>query len=71
MVEHGVESTSLDHDAMSAKDLVFFVLGGVAPMAVIVALLPLSIGLGNGAGVPGTYLIAGAVLALFAVGYVG
>ena len=47
----------------------FLVLGGVAPMAVIVALLPLSIGRGVGAGVPGTYLIAGAVLALLAVGY--
>ena len=43
---------------------------GVAPIGVVVALLTLSIALGNGAGVPGTYLIAGVVLALFAVGYV-
>ena len=34
-------------------------------------LLTLSIALGNGAGVPGTYLVAGVVLALFAAGYAG
>ena len=51
-------------------DIVFFVLAGVAPMGVVVALTVLAIALGNGAGVPGTYLIAGVVLALFAVGYV-
>jgi amino acid transporter len=39
-------------------------------MGVVVALLTLSIALGNGAGVPGTYLIAGVVLALFSAGYV-
>ena len=41
------------------------------PMDVVVALLTLSIALGNGAGVPGTYLVAGVVLALFAAGYAG
>jgi len=55
---------------MSTADIVFFVLAGVAPMGVVVALLTLSIALGNGAGVPGTYLIAGVVLALFSAGYV-
>ncbi len=55
---------------MSTADIVFFVLAGVAPMGVVVALLVLAIALGNGAGVPGTYLIAGGVLSLFAVGYV-
>ncbi len=60
----------LDGGAMSTADIVFFVLAGVAPMGVVVALLSLSIALGNGAGVPGTYLIAGVVLALFSAGYV-
>ena len=40
-------------------------------MDVVVALLTLSIALGNGAGVPSTYLVAGVVLALFAAGYAG
>ncbi|GAA0219984.1 APC family permease [Actinomadura nitritigenes] len=59
-----------DGGAMGTADIVFFVLAGVAPMGVVVALLTLSIALGNGAGVPGTYLIAGVVLALFSAGYV-
>jgi amino acid transporter len=56
--------------AMGTADIVFFVLAGVAPMGVGVALLTLSIARGNGAGVPGSYLIAGVVLALFSAGYV-
>jgi amino acid transporter len=55
---------------MGTADIVFFVLAGVAPMGVVVALLTLAIALGNGAGVPGTYLAVGAVLALFGAGYV-
>jgi len=56
---------------MGTADIAFFVLAGVAPTGVVVALLALSIALGNGAGVPGTYLVAGVVLALFATGYAG
>lgn len=56
--------------AMGTAGIVFFVVAGVAPMGVVVAVLSLSIALGNGAGVPGTYLIAGIVLALFSAGYV-
>jgi amino acid transporter len=48
--------------AMGTADIVFSVLVGVA-------LLILSIPVGNGAGVPGTYAVAGVVLALFAAGY--
>jgi amino acid transporter len=59
-----------DGGAMGTADIVFFVLAGVAPMGVVVALLTLSIALGDGAGVPGTYLVAGVVLALFSAGYV-
>lgn len=55
---------------MTTADVVFFVLAGVAPMGVVVSLTVLAIAVGNGAGVPGTYLVAGIVLALFAVGYV-
>ncbi len=56
--------------AMSTADIVFFVLAGVAPMGAVVALLSLAVALGNGPGVPGSYLIAGAALALFSAGYV-
>lgn len=60
----------LEAGAMGTAEIVFFVLAGVAPMGAVVALLALSIALGNGPGVPGTYLIAGIVLALFSAGYV-
>ena len=56
----------LERGAMGTADIVFFVLAGVAPMGVVVALLTLSIALGNGAGVPGTYAVV-AVLAWFEV----
>ncbi len=64
------QDADLGSGTLSTKDIVFFVLAGVAPMGVVVGILSLSIALGNGPGVPGTYLIAGAVLALFAIGYV-
>lgn len=63
-------SDRLEQGAMGTADIVFFVLAGVAPMGAVVALVSLSVVLGNGAGVPGTYLLAGIVLALFATGYV-
>lgn len=55
---------------MGTADIVFFVLAAVSPMGVVVAVLALAIALGNGAGVPGTYVVAGVLLALFAAGYV-
>ena len=55
---------------MGTWDIVFFVLAGVSPIGAMVAIFGLSVALGNGAGVPGTYAIACLVLALFAVGYV-
>ena len=43
---------------MGTANIVFFVLADVAPTGVVVALLTLSIALGNGADVPGTYAVA-------------
>ena len=66
----GSDRPHLESNAMGVADIVFFVLAAVAPVGVIVSLTTLSIALGAGPGVPGTYVIAGLVLALFAVGYV-
>jgi hypothetical protein len=71
MVCWSPDPRQLERGAMGTTDIAFFVLAGAAPMGVVVALLTLSIALGNGGGVPGTYLIAGVVLALFAAGYAG
>ncbi|NMN99958.1 APC family permease [Gordonia sp. TBRC 11910] len=55
---------------LTTADIVFFVLAGVAPMGVVVAILAVSIARGTGAGVPGAYVVAGAILALFSAGYI-
>jgi amino acid transporter len=46
------------------------VMAASAPLAVVVALLPLAFAFGNGAGIPGTWLLATASMLLFAIGYV-
>lgn len=58
----------LAKNAMGTKDLVFTVLAALAPLTLIVAVAPLHF-LKGGAAVPGGYLVAGAVMALFAVGF--
>jgi amino acid transporter len=56
--------------SLTAPHVVFMVLAAAAPMAVVVALIPIAFAFGNGAGTPGTFLIAALVLLLFSVGYV-
>jgi amino acid transporter len=56
--------------SLTAPHVVFMVLAAAAPMAVVVALIPIAFALGNGAGTPGTFLIAALVLLIFSVGYV-
>jgi amino acid transporter len=46
------------------------VMAASAPLAVVVALLPLAFAFGNGAGIPGTWLLATGSMFLFAIGYV-
>jgi amino acid transporter len=50
--------------------VVFMVIAAAAPLTVIAGNVPLSVGLGNGAGAPVGFLIAAAVLLLFAIGFV-
>ncbi|MFG1955166.1 APC family permease [Micromonospora sp. NPDC048830] len=62
------DSGRLAANAMGTKDLVFTVLAALAPLTLIVAVAPLHF-LKGGAAVPGGYLVAGGVMALFAVGF--
>ncbi|RGA06083.1 APC family permease [Microbispora triticiradicis] len=64
----GSQVGSLAGNAMGTKDLVFTVLAALAPLTLIVAVAPLHF-LKGGAAVPGGYLVAGVVMALFAVGF--
>jgi amino acid transporter len=55
--------------AMGVRSIVFMVVATAAPLTAMASAMPLALGLGNGIGVPGTYLAVAIVLALFAVGY--
>jgi amino acid transporter len=55
---------------LGTGSVVFMVMAAAAPLTVIAGNVPLSVGLGNGAGAPVGFLIAAAVLLLFAIGFV-
>jgi amino acid transporter len=54
---------------LSTGRLVLVVIAAAAPMAAMVGNLPLALALGNGAGLPGAFALATALLLVFAVGY--
>jgi amino acid transporter len=55
---------------LGTAGIVFMVIAAAAPLTVIGGNVPLAIGLGNGAGAPVGFIIAGVVLLVFAVGFV-
>ena len=54
---------------LTTPKIVFIVIAAAAPLAAIVGTVPLMFARANGSGVPGAFLIAGATLVLFALGY--
>lgn len=50
--------------------LLFLIIAFNAPLAAMAGFQQLTIGFGNGVGAPGAFLVAGAILLLFAVGFV-
>lgn len=68
--EPAARNNGLREGVLGTSDIVFIVMAAAAPMAVVVALMPIALAFGNGAGVPGTYLCAIGAMLLFAVGYV-
>src|SRR4051812_24720687 len=57
-------------NALGVAGLLFFVLSAQAPLTGIAGASPIAMVLGNGTGAPGTYLLIGLVIILFAVGYI-
>ncbi|MGC5568627.1 APC family permease [Streptomyces sp. FR-108] len=57
-------------NALGVVGILFLVLSAQAPLTGIAGAVPLSVALGNGAGVPAAYVAAGAVVLLFSVGFV-
>ncbi len=61
---------TLKPNALGVLGILFFVLSGQAPLTGIAGAAPISIALGNGSGTPAAYVLAGAVILLFSVGFV-
>lgn len=56
-------------NSIGVAHIVFFVVSAAAPLSGVVLALPVIIGMGNGVGAAGAFVLAAAVLLLFAVGY--
>jgi amino acid transporter len=54
---------------LTTAKIVFLVVAAAAPMAGVVGSVPLAFAIGNGAGVPATFALAGLTLLCFSVGY--
>ncbi|MES1985909.1 MAG: APC family permease [Pseudomonadota bacterium] len=60
----------LSRGTLGAADITFMVVAVAAPVAVVVATMPLAFALGNGPGVAGTYVLVAVAMTLLALGYV-
>lgn len=69
-VSPATASDRLSEGVLGSVDITFMVLAVAAPMAIVVATMPIAFALGNGMGVAGTYALSGLAIALFAIGYV-
>ena len=61
--------TSLRKGRIGVIGIVFFVVAAAAPLVGMTGAVPVATVLGNGAGVPGAYLVVAFILLLFSVGY--
>jgi len=61
--------TELRKNRLGVVGIVFFVVAAAAPLVGMTGGVPVAIGLGNGAAVPGAYVAVGITLILFSVGY--
>ncbi|MFF4186773.1 APC family permease [Streptomyces sp. NPDC001691] len=70
-IEHDSPAAGrLKPNVLGVLGILFLVLSAQAPLTGIAGAVPLSVGLGDGPGVPGAYVAAGAVILLFSVGFV-
>lgn len=59
----------LQSDAVGVTHIVFFVIAAAAPLTAVVGVTPAAFAFGNGAGVPGTFLLVGMLYFLFSTGF--
>lgn len=60
---------ALRKDALGVPHIVFFVVAAAAPLTAVVGVTPAAFMLGNGAGVPLTFLMVGSLYLLFSAGF--
>src|SRR5215510_14796351 len=60
---------ALRKNALGVPHIVFFVVAAAAPLTAVVGVTPASFSLGNGPGVPGTFLLVGVLYLLFSAGF--
>jgi amino acid transporter len=64
------EANRLKKNAIGLGLLVFMVISAAAPLTGIAGAIPIAMLLGNGAGIPGTFILMAIVMAIWAVGFV-
>ncbi len=69
MTNAPISPATKERASLSTPRIVFLVIAAAAPLASMIGNLPIALGLGNGAGTPGAFAIAGVILLCFAVGY--
>ncbi len=70
MADMGAPSKVLRSNALGVAAISFMVISAAAPLTGAAGGIPLSMLLGNGAGIPGTFLMVTAILLIFAAGCV-
>lgn len=60
----------LKPNSLGVLGILFFVLSAQAPLTGIAGAAPIAVAIGNGAGAPAAYVVAGVVVLLFSVGFV-
>src|SRR6185295_9272170 len=60
---------TLRKDALGVPQIVFFVVAAAAPLTAVVGVTPAAFTLGNGPGVPMTFLLVGVLYLVFSAGF--
>ncbi|WP_102224573.1 APC family permease [Acidimangrovimonas sediminis] len=63
------DTGQLRKNSIGLAHIVFFVVAAAAPMTAVVGATPPAFAFGNGAGVPGAFVLAGLLYLVFSVGY--
>lgn len=64
------QGNQLQKGTLGLWSIIFFVIAAASPLTGVVGGLPVAFMAGNGAGVPGVYVLAGALLLIFSFGFI-